>query len=99
MLNVAFALLRTVRLPVVFGLGLFMAGQVASAATLTGRIRDKDSNSYLLGATVTLRESDRTVASGSGGDFALTNVPPGTYTLVVNYLGYREFSQQVVVRD
>ena len=99
MLNLAFALLRTVRLPVVFGLGLLMVGQAASAVTLTGRIRDKDSNSYLLGATVTLRESDRTAASGSGGDFALTNVPPGTYTLVVNYLGYREFSQQVVVRD
>ena len=84
MLNLAFALLRAVRHPVVFGFGLLMVGQAASAVTLTGRIRDKDSNSYLLGATVTLRESDRTAASGSGGDFALTNIPPGTYTLVVS---------------
>ena len=40
----------------------------ASAATITGRVRDAGSNSFLLGATVTLRELDRTTATKAGGE-------------------------------
>jgi TonB-dependent receptor len=88
----------TLRLIVLCFVGLALA-QLSRAATLTGRIRDKDSNSYLLGATVALRELDRTAVSSAGGEFTVTNVPPGTYTLTVNSLGYTEVSRQVVVGE
>ena len=46
-----------------------------------------------------LRESDRTAVSSAGGEFSVSNVPPGTYTLTVTSLGYGEFSRQVVVSE
>jgi len=84
---------------VVIGLAFFALGSLATASTVTGRIRDKESNGYLLGATVELCELGQATVSSSGGDFALSNVAPGTYTLVVSSLGYREFSQKVVVSE
>lgn len=90
------------RLPLrllVAGLAAHLACSTATAATVTGRVRDNDSNSYLLGASVELRELGLAAVSSSGGDFALTNVPAGTYTLVVNSLGYRESSQSVTIGE
>ena len=78
---------------------LALLAATAEAANVAGRIRDRDSNSHLLGATITLRELGRTATSDSGGDFVLTDVPAGTYTLEVEYLGYRPFTEQVVVAD
>ncbi len=80
-------------------LGWVFATCAAVAATLTGRVRDQGSNSTLLGASIVLRGLDRSTTSGPGGDFTLSDVPAGTYTLAVSYLGYREFSQPVTVRD
>ena len=78
-------------------LALFHAA--ASAATITGRVRDAGSNSYLLGATVTLREIDRTTATTVGGGFNFGNVPAGDYTLAVTYLGYTDHVQPVAVTE
>jgi TonB-dependent receptor len=69
------------------------------AATVTGRVRDANSNSYLLGASVTLRELDRTTATTEGGEFTFGNVPAGDYTLVVSSLSYKEQSQSVTATD
>ena len=70
---------------------------LASAATLTGRVRDASTNSYLLGATVTVRESARETYTDREGLFALPNLAPGTYTIAVSYLGYAEATQTVTV--
>lgn len=78
--------------------GLLLAAAV-EAATVSGRVRDEAAGSFLLGASVSLRELDRATASGAGGDFVLTDVPAGNYTLVVAHLGYREFTRPVVVRE
>ncbi len=81
------------------GAGLFASAVLADDATLTGRVRDKDSNSYLLGASVELRELNRTQPTGSGGDFTLGNIPAGTYTVVVRHVGYADFTRQIVVAE
>jgi TonB-dependent receptor len=81
------------------GLAGLALAQAVGAATVTGRVRDKESSSYLLGATVELRELDRSATSSSGGDFALSNVPAGAYTLVVRYLGYKDYTQPLTVRE
>ena len=80
-------------------LALIVLASSARAATLSGRVRDRDSNSYLLGASVAVRELGRNAVTGSGGDFALSNVPAGSYTLVVSYLGYRDTTQTVAVTE
>ncbi len=80
-------------------LALLACVSATKAATVSGRVRDDAARSYLLGATVSLRELERTAASGPGGEFVLTDVPPGDYTLVVSHLGYRDASRPIAVRD
>ncbi len=77
------------------GSSLFLAA--THAASISGRVRDANTNAYLLGATVGVRELDRSTATTSGGDFFFHNVPAGTYTLVVSYLGYDDATQSVTV--
>lgn len=72
---------------------------LASAATLTGRVRDAASNSYLLGATVSLRELGRSTTTNADGGFSLGNVPPGDYTLAVGFLGYADHLQNISVGE
>src|SRR5688500_5776460 len=72
---------------------------LTSAASLTGRVRDETSNSSLLGATVTLRELNRTTSTSTGGEFSLGNIPAGTYTLTVSSLGYADQTQSVTVSE
>lgn len=80
--------------------GLLAFAQIAShAATITGRVRDAGSNSYLLGASVTIRELDRTLNTNSGGEFNFGNVPAGDYTLEVSALGYNDQAVAATVTE
>jgi hypothetical protein len=80
-----------------FAAALALLPALVSAATVTGRVRDASSNTYLLGATVTLRELSRDTATGADGAFAFSDVPAGTYTLVASSLGYGDKSEVVNV--
>ena len=67
------------------------------AATITGRVRDPGTNSFVLGASVTVRELDRTVATAADGTFALGGIPAGTYTVTVSSMGYSELVETVTI--
>jgi TonB-dependent receptor len=77
-------------------LGL-LTGAGAAAATLTGRVRDAASGSFLPGASVVLRENGRETATDREGVFSFTGLAPGAYTLAVSYLGYAEALQGVTI--
>jgi TonB-dependent receptor len=79
-------------------LGFAMISSVASAATISGRVRDSN-NSYLLGATVMVRELDRSASSVAGGAFTLSNVPAGTYTITVSSMGFKDATQTVTIAE
>lgn len=81
------------------GLVGLLLHSLTAAATLTGRVRDANTNSTLLGATISLKEIERETTSTAGGEFTLPNVPPGNYTVQVSYLGYRDLARAVTVRD
>jgi len=76
---------------------LFAGSLPASAASVSGRVRDANANAFLLGATVTIRELDRTTTTGPGGEYSFGNVPAGTYQLIVSHLGGSDFTQTVTV--
>src|SRR5690349_18086809 len=80
-----------------FAVALAVLPSFLSAATVSGRVRDASTSSYLLGATVTLRELNRETGTGSDGAFSFPDVPPGNYTLVAGSLGYGEKSETVSV--
>ncbi len=90
-------IMRLTQRLIIGGLAALLVCQLAVAATVTGRVRDANTSSYLLGATVTLRELNRDAATGSDGAFTFNDVPPGTYTLAASSLGYSEKTESVSV--
>jgi TonB-dependent receptor len=84
------------RLLVVSVLALMFAS-ISAAANLVGRVRDANTNAFLLGATVSLREINREATTDREGGFTFSDVPAGTYTLAVSYLGYNDATQSVNV--
>ena len=64
-----------------------------TAAILKGIVTDKSTNEPLIGATIQIKGSEKGVTTDIDGTFSFTNLPEGTYTLIVKYLGYQ--SQQL----
>jgi len=63
---------------------------------LAGRVTDS-SGAILPGAKVELQPSGLSVVSDANGQFTITNVMPGDYTLTVNYVGFSPYSQQLTL--
>jgi TonB-dependent receptor len=64
--------------------------------TITGRVTDP-SGGVLQGAQIDLRPGGNAAVSDGHGDFTITNVVPGKYTLTVSYVGFEPFSSDVNV--
>lgn len=64
------------------------AWSFAQDGTLTGTIIDAATGDYIPGATVNLQETDHATASDLDGEFSIGNIPAGTYTMIVSYIGY-----------
>lgn len=71
--------------------------QLAAAAALSGRVLDANTNSYVLGATVAVKELGRETTTERDGSFSFPNLPAGTYTVVTSYVGYADVAQTVSV--
>jgi len=71
-----------------------MAVPAWSAVTgvVSGTVTDADTRAPLSGANVLLSNSDLTTVSDAEGRFAITNVPPGLYTVCVSLVGYRDLN-------
>jgi hypothetical protein len=65
------------------------------SASLNGYISDQRSGETLISANIALLETGRGTSSNTSGYFSLTNIEPGTYTLVATYIGYRRYEQEI----
>lgn len=66
-------------------------------AQISGRVLDAGQQIGLPGANVLVVELERGTATDVDGDFRITRVPDGTYTLKVTYLGYQTVEKMVTV--
>jgi len=66
-------------------------------ATVFGRVTDSQTGKYMPGANVMLEGTNYGSAADFNGLFRISNVPPGNYTLVVSYIGYDKYSEQINV--
>jgi len=93
---------KTLLAVVWLALALLLPAWAAAQETgsVTGRVVNQETGAPLANARVAaVAESGRTVASalsGADGQFRLTNLAPGTYTIVVTLVGYEEFRVQGV---
>ena len=62
-----------------------------------GGVVQDTAGALLQGAQVTLQPMTITVKTNAQGDFLITNVKPGTYTLTVSYVGFTISTTSVVV--
>lgn len=69
----------------------------AQTGLVTGTVADEQQKLSLPGATIRLKPGNRYTISDEHGRFEFLNVPAGTYTLEVNYIGFKNASQSVTV--
>lgn len=67
---------------------------------IKGSITDKAMNNEpLLMANVQLKGDDTIAQTNFHGNYEISNLEPGTYTLVVSYLGYEDKEVAVVIEE
>jgi len=69
----------------------------AQSSRIVGTITDATTGSTLPGANVFIRDSNMGSASDRNGEYIIRNVAPGTYTLLVSYVGYESVEIPVEV--
>ena len=74
-------------------LGLAPSAYAQTPASVTGTVTDAQDHQPLAGASVVLRVPGTTgiaagTATGPEGDYRITDVEPGRYTLTVSFIGY-----------
>lgn len=72
--------------------GLYMP----TTGTISGKVIDSRSGEGLPGANVLLKGTTIGAASAADGSFTIANVPPGSYSVVVSFIGYH--TQETDVR-
>ena len=70
-----------------------------AAVSIGGTVTDKSTGEPLIGATVMLQGTKLGAKSNKSGFYSIQNVSVGEYTLIVRYLGYKQFSQKVSVKN
>ncbi|WP_415059252.1 TonB-dependent receptor [Haliea salexigens] len=89
--------MRRLGVAVALALGTAAAVPGVWAQQLTGELVDSARSTVFEGAIVRLQELDISTRTDERGRFRLTNIPPGSYTLVISYVGAPEARMPVTV--
>jgi hypothetical protein len=76
-----------------------IAGFAQNSATLSGSIKDQSTGETLIGATIRLQELPNTGATSNEYGFYSITAPVGTYTILVQYIGYQTFTQKINLQE
>jgi iron complex outermembrane recepter protein len=76
---------------------LFSIPTIASAATVSGTVRDAESGHPLVGANVYLDDTPFGAACHNDGAFEIHGVPAGTYVLTTSFVGYSVQKTSVII--
>ena len=78
----------------------FVANSISYAVsgTIVGTVTDSTSGEPLPGANVFLKGTYIGSSTNVDGEYRIPKVPPGSYTLIVKYIGYKEASLPIKVK-
>ena len=80
---------------VLFFILSFLCISVYSQNTIKGKITDKTTREALIGANIYIPELSKGTAADINGEFKITEIPNGTFTINVSFLGYKDFIKKV----
>ncbi|MGG5902692.1 TonB-dependent receptor [Sphingobacterium daejeonense] len=83
------------RIFLLFLFNLICCISFAQTTVLKGKIMDSNDHFSLPGATLKIQGTNKFTVSDANGNFEFLNLPAGTYTIDVDYLGYKHYSNQI----
>ena len=75
----------------------FLLNQFVLAGVIKGNISDAGSGDFLPGANVFLEGTNYGASSDRAGNYSISGVTEGSYTIRVTYVGYSDYSNSVTV--
>jgi len=76
---------------------LFTVSAFAQSGTLSGTVTDASTGESLPAVNVVLTEIMKGASTNADGEYQITGIEPGTYTVEVTYIGYSTISQDVSI--
>ncbi|MTI33231.1 TonB-dependent receptor [Xanthovirga aplysinae] len=83
----------------IFTLSIFTLAAQAQTGSVKGRILDTDTGEGLFGASVAIKGTTLGAMSDFDGNFIIEKVEAGKHSLLVSYVGYEEFTQEISVKE
>lgn len=77
----------------------FLAGTCHAQGSFIGRITDASGNVGMEGALVVVKELNLKTTSARDGRFSLQQLPPGSYTIEIHYLGSKSLQKTITIND
>ncbi|MCL5267437.1 MAG: TonB-dependent receptor [Bacteroidetes bacterium] len=71
----------------------------AASSSIKGSVKDAQTGEALPGATVMLKGTSIGTSTDLNGNYVVRNVPPGSYTIRVIYVGYEQQEKRIEIKD
>lgn len=76
---------------------LLSASSIMAQTNVSGNIKDQNGEP-LLGVTVLLKGTTQGTATDFDGNYTITNVKDGNYTLIAEFLGYNKYAKKITAQ-
>lgn len=71
----------------------------AASYSVSGTVRDAETSEPVIGATILIKGTYRGVYSDINGNYTLSGLSTGNYTLEISYLAYKTIEKELVIED
>ena len=82
---------------ILFILSFLSFSAFAQTGSISGIIRDAETEEELIGATVVIEGTTRGAAADLDGNYIISGLEPGTYSIVCNYISYKSITIENIV--
>ncbi len=76
---------------------VFQAGIFAQSGTIRGQVIDNETRAPLAGANIIIQGTSLGAATDLNGHYVVRNVPAGSVTIVISYIGYDRITMEITV--
>lgn len=97
--NAYYLLMKIILLFLILTIKIFLTSDFSSAqnSKIEGIVYDSETKLPLSGAIVSLKGQNRTTSTNPLGEYIFQNISPGNYQLLMQYIGYKAMSLDVVL--